>query len=67
MKSKNSNPIIWGAWGGIVAAIIAGIAAYKGELPGGTVWGYGMGGFFWLWVVANIKNWLSEKMFNALK
>lgn len=62
MHKNQSNPLIWGAWGAIIFAVIAGIAQYLGELgTGGTVWGYGMGGFFWLWVVANIKNRLAKR------
>lgn len=62
MQRKDANPLIWGAWGGIVGGVIAAVANVYGELnAGATVWGYAMGAFFWGWVVANIKNWLASR------
>lgn len=61
MQHKEANALIWGAWAGIAAAIIAFAAQANGELTHGTVWGFGMGGFFWGWVVANVKNWLANR------
>lgn len=62
MQKKEANPLIWGAWAGMLGGIVAAIANYNGELPeGGTVWGYAMGAFFWVWAVANFKNWLANR------
>lgn len=61
LAPKTANSMIWGAWGGIFAAAVALIAQMNGELAQGTVWGYGMAGFFWLMVVADIRNWLAKR------
>lgn len=61
-RRNEANPIIWGAWGGIAAAVIATIAALAQQLqPSQTVWGFGMGGFFWMAAVARIWNWLGRR------
>ena len=61
MQKKEANPLIWGAWGGIVCAAIAMFAEMAGEPIPQSTWGAGMGGFFWIWVVANIRNWLANR------
>lgn len=58
---NQSNPVIWGAWGGILGGVIAAGAAAAGEPLGGSVFGYAAGAFFWAWVVANIKNWIAAR------
>lgn len=55
------NPLVWGAWGAILGATIASIAQFYGELGKGTVFGYAAGAFFWVWVVANIRNKLANR------
>lgn len=59
--SKEANPLIWGAWGAIAAGVIAVVAIFAGEALPQTVTQAAAGGFFWLWVVANIKNWLASR------
>lgn len=61
MQYKEANALIWGAWGGIVCGFIALFAQMAGEPLPQSVWQAGMGGFFWLWVVANVRNWLASK------
>ncbi len=62
MQKKEADPLVWGAWGAIIGGAIAAIANAVGELnSGGTVFGYAAGAFFWLWVVANIKNKLASR------
>lgn len=60
-QKKEANPLVWGAWGGIVCAVIALGVQLAGETLPQTIWQAGMGGFFWLWVVANVKNWLAAR------
>jgi hypothetical protein len=62
IEGQEANPLVWGAWGAIVGGTIAAIAAAYGELhSGATVTGMAAGGFFWLWTVANVKNWLAKR------
>lgn len=59
---KQSQPLIWGVWGGIVGGIVGVIAQSLGEIPEGqTVTGLAAGGFFLLWVFANVKNWMASR------
>lgn len=58
---KEANALIWGAWGGIVCGFIALFAQMAGEPLPQSVWQAGMGGFFWLWVVANVRNWIASR------
>jgi len=58
-----ANPYLWAAWLGLAAAIIAFFAAVNGQLhPSQTVWGFGMGGYFWGWVAANAKNTIGHRL-----
>lgn len=59
---REANPLIWGAWGSIVGGAIGAVSAAYAALPDGqTVTAFIAGGFFWLWAVANIKNWLATR------
>ncbi|GLQ53749.1 hypothetical protein [Devosia nitrariae] len=59
---KQSQPLIWGAWGGIVGGVAGAIAQYLGELPEGqNAAGLAAGGFFLLWVFANVKNRMASR------
>lgn len=59
---REANPLIWGAWGGIVGAAIGTIAGLAGQLePSQTVIGFGAGGFFWMEIVARIWNRLGRR------
>lgn len=59
---KPANPLIWGAWGGLVFAIGGTIASFAGQLsPSQTIFGFGMGGLFWLSVCAEIWNRLGSR------
>jgi hypothetical protein len=57
---REASPLIWGAWGAIIAAAIVAAAAYFGEAIPQTVGQAAAGGFFWLWAMASIKNWLGR-------
>lgn len=61
MQIKQANPEAWGAWAAIGGGTIAAIAEAVGEPLGGTVFGYAMGAFFWVWAVAHIRNWLANR------
>ncbi len=59
---KDANPLLWGAWGGIGAAVIATIASFAHQLqPSQTIWGFGMGGLTWCYAAASVKNWLYHR------
>jgi hypothetical protein len=59
---REASPLIWGAWGAIVGGTIGAVSAAYGALPDGqTVAAFIAGGFFWLWTVANIRNWLASR------
>jgi len=58
---KQANSLIWGAWGGIACAVFALILEWIGDPLPGSVWAYGMSGFFWLWVTAEVRNWLGKR------
>ena len=61
-KRHEANPIIWGAWGGLFGGTVGTIASIAGQLSHSqTAMGFAGGGFFWLWVVANIKNWFAAR------
>lgn len=63
---KEANALIWGAWGGLVCALVALAAQMANEPIPQTVWGAGMGGFFWVWCVANARNsiagWMDKRL-----
>lgn len=63
---KQSNPLIWGAVGGLIAALLVTLALVFNvktepnpllENPGIA----GAGGFFWGWVAGSVKNWLARR------
>lgn len=59
---REANPLIWGACGAIVGGVVGAVSAAYGALPDGqTVSAFIAGGFFWLWAIANIKNWLANR------
>jgi hypothetical protein len=58
---REASPMIWGAWGAIIGGLIGAVSALYSALPEGqTVTAFIAGGFFWLWALANIKNWLGK-------
>ena len=59
---REANPLVWGACGAIVGGTIGAISAAYGALPNGqSVTAFIAGGFFWLWVVALVRNWLGKR------
>lgn len=52
--------MIWGAWGGIVAGVIATGGVIAGEALPASIASYGLLGFFYVSSVASIKNWLGR-------
>lgn len=61
-RRHDANPLIWGARGGIIAALIGTVASFAGQLePSQTVIGFAAGGFFWMEIVARIWNRLGHR------
>lgn len=61
-QRHRANPVIWAACGGIFGAVAGTIASLSGQLPSGqTVFGFTMGGIFWVAVCAQIWNWLGDR------
>lgn len=57
---KQVDPVIWAVWGGIFGAALGAAAAISGHPMPQTAIEAGMGGFFWGWVVALIRNKLAH-------
>jgi hypothetical protein len=59
---KEANPMVWGAWGALVGGIGGTIATVVDAMPDSqAIGGLVAGGFFWLFVTAQIRNWLASR------
>lgn len=56
-----TNSLVWGAFGSIGMAVFALVVSILGDPLPGSVFSAGMGGFFWAWVVSEIRNYLSGR------
>lgn len=59
---RDADPLIWGAYGGLVGAVIGSLAVAFDALPDGqNVGGFVAGAFFTAWLAANVRNWLGNR------